>query len=678
MAATGISACAPKSTAGAGTGSAGAGAAAAGRRGSGGSGGAAGAAGGSAGGVAGRGGGGGAGGIAGGGGAVGAAGSSGGAGPGGAAGSAGSGGGAGAPGGRGGSAGGGATGGAGGASAGTGGHGGAGGQSGAGTGTAGAGGAAGGGALSVLTNRYDNTRLGANTSEKTLSVASVGGGKFGLLYSLAVDGHVYAQPLYVPGLTIGGARHNVLFVATEHNTVYAFDADGAGAPLWSTTLGTPMNSIPGTATGAPLTGDATISCKDMFPHTGITSTPVIDPSTGRIYVVAKTYDGSAEASGAYPGTDPARYQQKLHALDILTGNETAGSPVTIAGSVPGTGVGGDGTRVTFDAWHHLNRPGLLLQGGVVYLAFSSHCDDVPYHGWVFAYAADTLAQKGIYNTTPNGKQGGIWQSGMGLVGDQSSVYFVSGNGDFDTSNKGAQTGVSVGRLQLGASGFTLMDWWTPSNADTLNVQDLDYTTAAVLLPNPRVIVMGGKDGLLNVLDPTNLSKFNAAGNTNIQSISVGGHTHGGPVYWDGPSGPTIYLWAEASTLRAYRFSGNRLNTTSVSQYTAQTPTHPGGILSLSADGATAGTGVLWATLTSTTIDLTNMGDAWHKIAEGALFAFDAANLSTPLWTSLANKSRDDLGDLAKFNAPVVVNGRVYVASQLSPDGGKIQVYGLTP
>jgi hypothetical protein len=334
--------------------------------------------------------------------------------------------------------------------------------------------------------------------------------------------------------------------------------------------------------------------------------------------------------------------------------------------------------VTFDAWHHLNRPGLLLQDGVVYLAFSSHCDDLPYHGWVFAYAADTLAQKGIYNTTPNGKQGGIWQSGMGLVGDQGSVYFVSGNGDFDASNKGAQTAVSVGRLQLGASGFALMDWWTPSNASTLNVQDLDYTTAAVLLPNPRVIVMGGKDGLLNVLDPANLTKYNAGGTLIIQQFSVGGHSHGGPVYWNGPSGPTIYLWAEASSLRAYRFSGNRLNTTSVSQYTGQTPTHPGAILSLSADGSTAGTGVLWATLTSMTIDPATMGDAWHKIAAGALFAFDAGNLSTPLWTSLANKNRDDLGNLAKFNAPVVVNGKVYVASQVSPDGGKIQVYGLMP
>jgi len=600
---------------------------------------------------------------------------------------AGAGGMAGAAAGRGGQAGGaGASGngGRGGASAGTAGLGGAAGsRAGAGgAGTAGAGAAGVGGAaaapVSVLTNRYDNARNGANTAEKTLNVASVSGGKFGLSFSLLVDGHVYAQPLYVPGLTIAGSKRNVLFVATEHNTVYAFDADSAASALWSTNLGTPMNSIPGTATGAPLTGEATISCKDMFPHTGITSTPVIDPSTGRIYVVAKNYDGSPESSGAYPGTDPARYQQKLHALDILTGNEAAGSPVTISGSVPGTGVGGNGSRVTFDAWHHLNRPGLLLQDGVVYIAFSSHCDDLPYHGWVFAYAADTLAQKAIYNTTPNGQQGGIWQSGMGLVGDQSSVYFVSGNGDFDATNKGAQTGISVARLQLGASGFSLMDWWTPSNAKTLNAQDLDYTTAAVLLPTPRVIVMGGKDGYLSVLDPANLGKYSATANGIIQQVSVGGHSHGGPVYWNGPSGPTIYIWPEKSSLLAYRFTGNRLNTTAATGYTGQIPTHPGANLSLSADGSTAGTGVVWAALTSATIDPVSMGDAWHKIAAGALLAFDAGELKAPIWSSLGNRSRDDLGNLAKFNAPVVVNGKVYVATQLSPDGGKIQVYGLLP
>ena len=351
-----------------------------------------------------------------------------------------------------------------------------------------------------------------------------------------VDGHVYAQPLYLPGLTIGGAKHNVVFVATEANTVFAYDADSASAstPLWSKSLGTPMRTYPGIE-NQPVVAPNTVSCRDMYPQTGITSTPVIDPASGRMYVVSKNFENNT-------------YTQRLHALDVLTGQELSGSPVNLTGSVPGTALDGNGTTVTFDPGRHLNRPGLLLIGGNIFIAFASHCDDEPYHGWIFAYAADTLAQKAIYCTTPNGGTsmsgaanaglGGIWQSGMGLVGDGSDIYFAAGNGAFDTTNKGLQLGISVGRLQLTSTGFKVMDWFTPSNAKTMNDQDLDYTTAPVLLPNPRVIVMGGKDGYLNVLDPANLSKFNASGNVIIQQLTVGGHSHGGPVYWNGPSGPT--------------------------------------------------------------------------------------------------------------------------------------------
>ena len=238
-------------------------------------------------------------------------------------------------------------------------------------------------------------------------------------------------------------------------------------------------------------------------------------------------------------------------------------------------------RCTFDPQHHLNRPGLLLTGGTIYIAFASHCDDEPYHGWIFAYAADTLAQKAIFCTTPNGGTsmngsanaglGGIWQSGMGLVADGSDIYFAAGNGAFDTTNKGAQLGISLGRLQLTSTGFKVMDWFTPSAAKSMNDQDLDYTTAPVLLPNPRVILMGGKDQYLNVFDPANLGKYNAGGDANIQKLTVSGHSHGGPVYWNGPSGPTIYLWPETANLRAYRFTGNRINTTAVSQFTTDSP-----------------------------------------------------------------------------------------------------------
>ena len=409
-----------------------------------------------------------------------------------------------------------------------------------------------------------------------------------------------------------------MFVATEANTVFAFDADSATAttPLWMKSLGTPMRTYPGIE-NQPVMAPNTVSCRDMYPQTGITSTPVIDRATGRIYVVSKNFEGNV-------------YTQRLHALDVLTGQEVSGSPVNITGSVPGTALDGNGTTVTFDPQHHLNRPGLLLTGGTIYIAFASHCDDEPYHGWIFAYAADTLAQKAIFCTTPNGGTsmsgaanaglGGIWQSGMGLVADGSDIYFAAGNGAFDTTNKGAQLGISLGRLQLTSTGFKVMDWFTPSAAKSMNDQDLDYTTAPVLLPNPRVIVMGGKDQYLNVFDPANLGKYNAGGDVNIQKLTVSGHSHGGPVYWNGPSGPTIYLWPETANLRAYRFTGNRINTTAVSQFTADSPTHPGGTLSLSANGSTAGTGVVWATFTSTRIDTTSghQGDAWHYLVPGAL------------------------------------------------------------
>jgi len=478
---------------------------------------------------------------------------------------------------------------------------------------------------------------------------------------------------------------NVLFVATEHNTVYAYDADDASAatPLWSRSLGTPMRTYPGTE-NQPVVAPFTVSCRDMYPETGVTATPVIDQATGRLYVVSKTFENGV-------------YAQRLHVLDVHTGQEVSGSPVAIQGSVPGTALDGNGTTVTFDPYHHMNRAGLLLVNGNVFVAFASHCDDEPYHGWIFAYAADTLAGKAIYCTTPNGGTsmsgaanaglGGIWQSGHGLVTDGTDILFAAGNGAFDAANKGAQLGISVGRLQLGAAGFKVLDWFTPTNAKAMNDQDLDYTTAPVLLPNPRVIVFGGKDGYLNVLDPANLGKLGTGTNNIIQQLSVGGHVHGGPVYWNGPSGPTIYVWPEGSTLRAFHFSGNKINTTAASTFGADRPTHPGGTLSLSSNGATAGTGVLWATFTSTSIDATSthMGDAWHYVVPGAFYAFDPDNLGTVLWASTTNRARDDLGNLSKFTIPVVANGKVFVASQMAPPsdvastaGGKIQVYGLLP
>jgi hypothetical protein len=532
--------------------------------------------------------------------------------------------------------------------------------------------AAPGSAFAVLTNRYGNQRLGSNTFETTLNVANVGGGKFGLVFSQPVDGHILAQPLYLPGVVVGGVKHNVVYVATEHDTVYAFDADAPGNALWTTSLGTPMDAVVSTRGWlvVPFSPGATVSCADMFPKSGITSTPVIDPTTGRMYVEAKTLENG-------------NYVHRLHALDVLTGKEVTGSPVVIEGSVPGTGLSSAGGSVAFNP-RGLNRPGLLLMNGTVYIAFGSHCDDPPYHGWVFAYAADTLAQKGLFNVTPNGAvgEGAIWQSGNGLAGDaQGNVFFAAGNGDIDPTNKGINLGESVVRLSTASGGLTLGDWWTADNAVTLNSADIDLQAGPLLLPNPPILVAGGKDGNYYSFDPANLGKYNPPStNSIIQAFSIGGgnHVHA-PIYWDGPAGPTLFNWSEGSSLRAFHFNGMMLVTTPVSQYTGASPTHPGGILSLSSNGTVAGTGIVWASLTSAAIDTTGTaGDAWHNLVPGAMFAFDASNLTTPIWTSLQNKARDDIGIFAKYNIPVVANGKVYLGTSGKPDGGKLQVYGLLP
>jgi hypothetical protein len=221
-----------------------------------------------------------------------------------------------------------------------------------------------------------------------------------------------------------------------------------------------------------------------------------------------------------------------------------------------------------------------------------------------------------------------------------------------------------------------MDWWTATNAAKLNSADQDLTGAPVLLPSPRLLVAGGKDGNFYVIDPANMGKFSATSNNIVQQFQPGtGHIHGGPVYWNGPSGPTLYMWSEASPLRAFQFTGNKINTTPITEFAGDSPTHPGGILSLSSNGAMTGTGILWVTFTSATIDPATKGDAWHNLVPGAFYAFDATDLTMPIWKSTTNPA-DSIGTFAKFNPPVVANGKVYLATQGKPDGGKLLVYGL--
>jgi hypothetical protein len=521
----------------------------------------------------------------------------------------------------------------------------------------------------VWTNRYNAQRTGA-TNETTLTQANVGPGKFGLLFTRTVDGTIQAEPLYVPGLTIKGAMHNVVFVATENDTVYAFDADdpNASAPLWQQSMGPSI----------PSSGASTFACGDLQPTIGITSTPVIDtsnadPTQWTLYVEAKTLEGGS-------------YKHKLHALDVTTGMDRTGSPVEITATVAGTGDGSSGGMVAFDPQHQMDRPGLLLDHGVIYMAFASHCDSGNYHGWVMAYDAATLQQKAVFITTPNTGRGGIWQSGMGLTTDGSgSIYFVAGNSTkMLQPTPGKEFGLSAVRLTLNGSSFTVDDYWTESDFVNLNTGDNDLTSAAIIDMSTNLAFVGGKDAKIHVLDRTSMGHYTAPPGPDaiVQTVPVvvtnpiqykSGHMHGSPVLWSGPDGMHIFVWPEQSPLQDFTVSPSTkppLSATPVKKGMILPP-HPGGMVTVSSNGTMAGTGILWAALVP---DPTK--DAWHSIVPGTLYAFNAEDVSKPaLWTSDLNTS-DNLGLFAKFCPPTVANGRVYIGTATTTNA--LHVYGLKP
>src|SRR6266478_6194356 len=307
--------------------------------------------------------------------------------------------------------------------------------------------------VNILTQHNDNFRTGANTSETILTPSNVASTNFGKLFANPVDGRIYAQPLYVQGVVIPGkGTHNVAFVATEHDSVYAFDADTAGAPLWQITL---LDSAHGAPAGATTVPNGDLSTTDIVPEIGITGTPVIDLSTNTMYVVGKTKEGTT-------------YVQRLHALDITTGAEKFGGPVALSGSVSGTGNGSLNSVLTWDPKWENNRPGLLLFNGVVYIGFGSHGDNGPWHGWILAYNASTLTQTGAWCASPNGSGNGIWMSGAGLAADvpdpvnhpYGRMFTVTGNGTYDATapnyNNSMDYGDSILKLDL-ANGIPTMN-----------------------------------------------------------------------------------------------------------------------------------------------------------------------------------------------------------------------------
>ena len=499
--------------------------------------------------------------------------------------------------------------------------------------------------VGVLTYHNDNARTGQNLQETILTPANVNQTMFGKLYHQRVDGFVYAEPLYVSNVAIPGkGSHNVVYVATEHDSVYAFDADsntGQNAqPLWKTRFaGRGVRPVP----------SRDIGCTDLVPEIGITGTPVIDPATATLYVVAKTKENHS-------------YVQRLHALDIQTGQEKLGGPVVISASVPGSGDGNNGGVVSFDPLLQNQRAGLLLTNGVVYVAWGSHCDINPYHGWVMGFDAATLRLVATFNSTPDGGLGGIWQGGAGPAADSGgNIYFGTGNGTFDADSGGADFGDSLLKLSP-SGGFMVSDYFTPTNQDALNGGDIDFgSSGALLLPDqlgahPHLVVACGKEGKLYLIDRDNMGHFNPLDDSQIVESIPGAvnSCFGGPAYWNG----RVYYGGAGDTLKAFTLSGGLLSTTAESASNAAFG-YPGVSPSISANGTA--NGIVWA------LERSSSG----HVPSVVLHAYNATDLSQELYNSGQVAHRDLAGPSVKFVPPMVANGKVYVAAHR-----RISVYGL--
>ena len=510
----------------------------------------------------------------------------------------------------------------------------------------------------VVTQHNDAARTGATLTETILTTTNVNVSEFGKLFERTVDDEIYVQPLYVDNVNIPGVGvRNVVYVATNNDSVYAFDADDptATSPLWRVNYTNPAAGIvPVSRTDV---GQACGTYVDFAGNIGIAGTPAIDLPSQTMYFVVRTKEN---------GT----FVQRLHAIDIRDGSERTGSPVVIQASVSGTGDGRDAqNNIAFNARTENQRAGLLIDHGTVYITWASYCDQGPYHGWILGYDVASLQQVMVYNTSPDGGLGGIWQSGGGLAADAAgNLYALTGNGSFNGDTGGRNFGNSF--IKVSPAG-TLLDWFTPYNWSFLNATDEDLGIQnALLIPNTNLVVGGGKEGVLYVVDRSNMGHSRTNDNGQIvQSFqaSSAARMNGAPVYWNSPAyGPAIYLWPAGDPLKVFRLVGGLFATPASAQSTALAPGGmPGGMLSLSANGGAAGTGILWATLS-------RGGDANHAPQPGILRAYDAGNVTRELWNSQQNATRDTLGNFSKFGPPTVANGKVYVASL----SNKLVVYGL--
>jgi Legume lectin domain/Chitobiase/beta-hexosaminidase C-terminal domain len=511
---------------------------------------------------------------------------------------------------------------------------------------------------SVVTQHNDIGRTGQNTNETILTPSNVNSTTFGKLFSLVVDGYVYAQPLYVPGVVVPGqGTHNVLYIATEHDTVYAFDADTGGFPLWKTSF---------LINGATTVPYQDVIAADIRPEIGITGTPVIDPVAKTIYVVAKTLEGAA-------------FVFRLHALDIGSGAEKSGSPVIISGSVPGTGSGSTSGTLPFNSKWENQRPGLLLLNGYVYVGFAAHGDNGPWHGWILSYNATNLQAAGVWCTSPNGIGSGLWSAGAGLSADTvgtGRIFVATGNGDFPVAgdvvpnpapapSASVDYGDSIVQLTVSATGqITPTDYFVPYNAESLEGADTDLGSGGILIPpnqggtNPDILIEAGKQGNMYILNRDQLTNDGShfcngcTSDPEILEPVIGGI--GGlwsvPAYWNG----NVYVWGNSAHLRAYSLANSIVSRSPTSQ-SAETNSYPGATPVVSASGTT--NGIVWAMDTS----------AYSTSGPAILRAYDATNVSNLRYASNLTSGRDTVGPAVKFAVPTVVNGKVYVGAQYEVD-----------
>jgi len=511
----------------------------------------------------------------------------------------------------------------------------------------------------MFTYHADKFRSGVNLQEFALTASTVKSSTFGKVFSRSVDGQIYAQPLYVANLTIAGAKHNVVYVATEHSSVYAFDADGkTTSPFWHRSFINPSAGV--TTIAKP--SNALIS-----PEISISSTPVIDTSTNTMYVSVSTSENGSIV-------------HRLHALSLTSGAEKFGGPIKIQGSVPGTypalAVNG---RLPFVAKQHLQRPALLLLNGNVYIAYGSNGDALPYNGWLFAYSAagtGVLHQVAVFCTSPDKGASAIWQSGDGPAADTSgNIYIATGNGAFDLNTGGRDAGNTVLKLALQSGALVRLDYFTPANTAQLTADDLDLGAAGPILPStqsgaaaPSLAVVGGKDGKIYLINRSNMGQFNSSTNSNVETVTVGNpEPTNGLFATPAALGSSIYFGEVNEPLGRFVFSSGLLSSAPAAQ-TSNTFLYPGTSPMISTNGSSS---IVWTLDLHAYVGGTPDGGV-NTPGPAVLHAYDGTTLNE-LYNSSQAGTRDTAGNALKFTSPTVANGHVYVGTSKV-----LTVYGLLP